>query len=86
MARRDSWSLPAIRSGWRIDSEHYAVTTNHSLEEGVRLSRRLESLYALEAEALSLGAADLLRKPVAPEVLVLRIDNVTRLAPALARG
>lgn len=32
----------------------------------------------LEAEALSLGAADLLRKPVAPEVLVLRIDNVTR--------
>jgi hypothetical protein len=35
----------SIRSGWRIDSEHYAVTTNHSLEEGVRLARRLETLY-----------------------------------------
>ena len=35
----------SIRTGWRIDSEHYAVTTNHSLEEGVRLARRLEQLY-----------------------------------------
>jgi hypothetical protein len=35
----------SIRTGWRIDSEHYVVTTNHSLEEGVRLARRLEQLY-----------------------------------------
>jgi hypothetical protein len=35
----------AIGSGWRIECEHYVVTTNHSLEEGVRLSRRLEELY-----------------------------------------
>jgi hypothetical protein len=35
----------SIRSGWRVESEHYVVTTNHSLEEGVRLSRRLEQLY-----------------------------------------
>ncbi|MFN2441676.1 MAG: response regulator [Thermoanaerobaculia bacterium] len=40
----------------------------------------------LEAEALSLGAADLLRKPVAPEVLVLRIDNVTRQRPRSGAG
>jgi hypothetical protein len=35
----------SIRSGWRVESEHYVVTTNHSLEEGVRLARRLEQLY-----------------------------------------
>lgn len=32
----------------------------------------------IEAEALSLGAADLLRKPISPEVLLLRIENVAR--------
>ena len=32
----------------------------------------------VEAEALSLGAADLLRKPVSAEVLLLRIENVLR--------
>jgi hypothetical protein len=35
----------SIRNGWRVESEHYVVTTNHSLEEGVRLARRLEQLY-----------------------------------------
>jgi hypothetical protein len=35
----------SIKDGWRIDCEHYVVTTNHSLEEGVRLSRRLEQLF-----------------------------------------
>lgn len=33
--------------GWRVESEHYAVTTNHSLEEGVKLSQRLEKLYRI---------------------------------------
>ncbi len=35
----------SIKTGWRVESEHYVVTTNHSLEEGVALSRRLEKLY-----------------------------------------
>lgn len=35
----------SIRTGWRVEGEHYVVTTNHSLEEGVRLARRLEQLY-----------------------------------------
>jgi hypothetical protein len=39
----------ALRSnmarGWRIETAHYVVTTNHSLEEGVLLARRLEKLY-----------------------------------------
>ena len=34
-----------INNGWEVDTEHYYLRTNHSLEEGVRLSRRLEHLY-----------------------------------------
>jgi hypothetical protein len=34
-----------IKNGWRIDSEHYRITTNYSLEEGVQLARHLELLY-----------------------------------------
>ncbi|MCL2303944.1 MAG: DUF1570 domain-containing protein [Planctomycetaceae bacterium] len=34
-----------VRKGWVIESEHYILTTNHSMEEGVRLSRKLEDLY-----------------------------------------
>jgi hypothetical protein len=44
-AAEDERLHSAIGNGWRIESEHYVVTTNHSLEEGVRLSRRLEELY-----------------------------------------
>ncbi len=36
-----------IKRGWRVESDHYVVTTNHSLEEGVRLARRLERFYAV---------------------------------------
>jgi len=34
-----------VRKGWVITSEHYILYTNHSIEEGVRLSRKLEDLY-----------------------------------------
>jgi hypothetical protein len=44
-AEEDERLHSAIGNGWRIETEHYVVTTNHSLEEGVRLSRRLENLY-----------------------------------------
>ncbi|HUY31602.1 MAG TPA: DUF1570 domain-containing protein [Pirellulales bacterium] len=33
-----------IKHGWDIVTEHYQVSTNHSLEEGVRLAARLERL------------------------------------------
>jgi hypothetical protein len=36
-----------IQQGWRVESDHYQVTTNHSLEEGVKLARRLERLYSV---------------------------------------
>ena len=34
-----------IRRGWKIETDHYIVTTNHSLEEGARLAARLERLH-----------------------------------------
>ncbi len=36
-----------IRDGWQVETDHYLVTTNHSLEEGVRLAGQLEQLYAV---------------------------------------
>jgi hypothetical protein len=33
-----------IRNGWRVETEYFTVTTNHSLEEGVRLATELERL------------------------------------------
>jgi hypothetical protein len=34
-----------IRSGWDIETEHYTIRTNHSLEAGVALGAELEKLY-----------------------------------------
>ena len=34
-----------VVGGWKITTEHFLVSTNHSLEEGVRLAGRLERLY-----------------------------------------
>jgi hypothetical protein len=42
-----------LKRGWRIESDHYVVTTNHSLEAGAALSRRLELLYAVWQQAFA---------------------------------
>ncbi|MDR1383342.1 MAG: hypothetical protein LBJ67_05795 [Planctomycetaceae bacterium] len=34
-----------IENGWIISTEHYDIQTNHSIEEGVKLSRHLEIFY-----------------------------------------
>lgn len=34
-----------IEKGWVIETAHYIVLTNHSIEEGVRLGEQLEKLY-----------------------------------------
>jgi hypothetical protein len=36
-----------LKRGWKIETDHYAVTTNHSLEGGVALASQLETLHAL---------------------------------------
>jgi hypothetical protein len=44
-AEEDARLHTDIRSGWDIETEHYMVRTNHSIEAGVRLADRLEQLY-----------------------------------------
>jgi hypothetical protein len=43
-AAEDARLHASIKSGWRIETEHYIVTTNHSIEAGVRLGQKLERL------------------------------------------
>ncbi len=44
-ADADSRLHSDIARGWEIETEHYEVTTNHSLEAGVALAARLERFY-----------------------------------------
>lgn len=36
-----------IESGWRVETDHYVVKTNHSLQAGVALGSKLEELYSV---------------------------------------
>jgi hypothetical protein len=47
-----------LKRGWRVESAHYVVTTNHSLEEGVRLSQSLERLHGVWLQAFIAYMAD----------------------------
>jgi len=44
-AADDAAFRTTIERGWNVDTEHFRLTTNVSLEDGVRLAERLESLY-----------------------------------------
>ncbi|MEX2185152.1 MAG: hypothetical protein WD875_00090 [Pirellulales bacterium] len=44
-AEQDARRHRDIRNGWRVETEHFVVTTNHSLAEGVRLADELERLH-----------------------------------------
>ena len=44
-AEEDARLHAEIRSGWIIETEHYAIRTNHSIEAAVQLSAKLERLY-----------------------------------------
>jgi hypothetical protein len=46
-AEEDTRRRQEIRLGWEIDTEHYHIRTNHSLEAGVALGEKLERLYRL---------------------------------------
>jgi hypothetical protein len=39
-----------IRSGWNLETEHYTIRTDHSIEAAVALGVKLERLYRLWAE------------------------------------
>lgn len=44
-AERDAELHADIRTPWRIDTEHFSISTNHSLEAGVELGEKLERLH-----------------------------------------
>jgi hypothetical protein len=46
-AAEDARRHREIRTGWEIETEHYTVRTNHSLEAGVAMGAKLENLYRL---------------------------------------
>ena len=46
-ADEDAASRREIDDGWVARTAHFRVTTNHSLEEGVRLAQQLETLHGL---------------------------------------
>jgi len=46
-AEEDARLHAEIQNGWDVETAHYTVRTNHSLEAGVRLGEKLEHLYRL---------------------------------------
>jgi len=46
-AEEDARRHHDIRNGWEIETEHYTIRTNHSLEAGVGLGVKLENLYRI---------------------------------------
>ena len=42
-----------FKNAWVVQTEHYVVKTNHSLERGVQLSRQLEDFYRVFRETFS---------------------------------
>jgi len=44
-AEEDARLHQDIRRGWDVETEHYAIRTNHGIEAAVRLGAKLEQLY-----------------------------------------
>ena len=54
-----------INQGWRVESEHYSIVTNRSLEAGVELSQQLEMLHEIWTQAFAgyvIDDAELVRR------------------------
>jgi hypothetical protein len=46
-AAEDARRRQRIEDGWRVETDHYLVTTNHSLETGVQLAVKLERFHQI---------------------------------------
>ena len=46
-ALEDSHQHKELRNGWKIETDHYQVTTNLGLEAGVELAQKLEAFYSV---------------------------------------
>lgn len=44
-AEEDARLHPDIQNGWVVETEHYRIVTDHSIEGGVELGKHLERLY-----------------------------------------
>jgi hypothetical protein len=44
-AAQDAANHRDIRKGWKIETDHFVITTNHSLQGGVQVGQRLERLH-----------------------------------------
>ncbi|MBN1911568.1 MAG: hypothetical protein JW818_17635 [Pirellulales bacterium] len=44
-AEQDARARRDIHHGWDVETEHYSIRTNHSIEAGVALGQKLEKLY-----------------------------------------
>ena len=87
-----------IHSGWDVETEHYTIRTNHSIEAAVSLGVKLERLYRLwqqlfvryyasEADVVALfdGRAQAGRRPAAAAQHRL-LPRPRRLQPGVAGG
>ncbi len=64
-AEIDAAQHQTIARGWQVRTDHFAVTTNHSLEAGVALAARLEELYQVWQQLFAdyhMSAAELRRR------------------------
>jgi hypothetical protein len=64
-----------IQNGWRIETPHYQLTTNYSLDEGLRMARRLEELVEAWQQLFPLYF-------VSPKDLQQRLNEVEKLLAA----
>jgi hypothetical protein len=78
-AEHDARLHAQIDTGWELETEHFLVTTNHSLEAAARFGLKLERLYAAWQQACAayaLTAGELFDRPARPikrhQVLVFR--------------
>ncbi len=87
----------AIENGWKIESEHYDLTTNHGIEEGVRMLRQNENLYrawkllffrymATDAQLATLFNGKMVPAPLRRHKIVLYRDREDFLRAEKARG
>ena len=64
-AQEDARRHATIDDGWRVRTDHFRVTTNHSRQAAARLATRLELLYQVWQQqfgGFSLTSADLLKR------------------------
>ena len=46
-SREDARRHQEIRNGWKVETDHYEITTNVSIEAGVDLAQKLEAFYSV---------------------------------------